>query len=140
MTTPSRRAFVSLAALTCTLVLGACVRSPSPVVSGAATHSVAIRFDNLSREHVHVYLIGLKREWMLGRVEPGAVRSLGIPEQALTGETSLVRLAVIAGQSVTLAAAQHSGAKLTLAQPISSLASQQWRLSQNELTPLAPSP
>ena len=32
-----------------------------------------IRFDNDAREHVHVYLIGEKREWLLGRVEPGAM-------------------------------------------------------------------
>ena len=62
MTTPSRRAFVSLTALTITLALGACMRAPSGPLAAPVTQAVTIRFDNLSREHVHVYLIGLERE------------------------------------------------------------------------------
>jgi hypothetical protein len=41
----------------------------------------SIRFDNDAREHVHVYLIGEKREWLLGRVEAGAIAMLRIPEE-----------------------------------------------------------
>jgi hypothetical protein len=132
MTTPSRRAFVSLAALTLVLVPGACRQAPVRPAATPAAQAVTIRFDNLSRESVHVYLIGLKREWVLGRAEPGAVISLRIPDAALT-EESFVRLAVIAGERVTLAASRHVDARVTLAQPVSAISSQHWRYSQGEL-------
>jgi hypothetical protein len=139
MPTLRRRALVSLvAAMTATLTLGACFQAapvrdgPSPMDDGP----VAIRFDNGAGEHVHVYLIGEKREWLLGRVEPGAIATLRIPEESLAGNAMFVRLAVIAGERLTLQAARNTRATLTLAQPMSAILSQQWRFSQGTLTSL----
>src|SRR5688500_14555417 len=103
MTTPRVRAIVSraarrslarlAAATTLTVALGACAGGPppgaSPATAAAAAAAVAgrsptIRFDNEARLPVHVYLITERREWLLGRVEPGARASLRIPAHALS--------------------------------------------------------
>jgi hypothetical protein len=140
MPTLRRRALVSMAAaMAATLTLGACFQAaparggPSPLDDGL----LAIRFDNGAREHVHVYLIGEKREWLLGRVEPGAIATLRIPKESLAENAKFVRLAVIAGERVTLQAARNPRATLTLAQPASAVLSQQWRFSQGGLTSLS---
>jgi hypothetical protein len=139
MTTLFRRAFVSIAAtMTMALGLGACASAPSrPVLDGpisTETRPLTIRFDNLTRENVDVYLIGVKREWMLGRVAPGAIASLRLPDGALAEGSMMVRLAVLAGERLTLAAARHPRAVLTVAQPASAIRSQQWAFSQGDLT------
>jgi hypothetical protein len=128
-----------VAALT-TLGLGACLRTPSrsalhpsPRVERAP---LTIRFDNSAREHVHVYLIGDQREWLLGRVEPGAVATLRVPEASLGEHSRFVRLAVITGAAVTLRAARDPRATLTIAQPATGLMSQQWKYADGQLTPL----
>jgi hypothetical protein len=143
MTTPRTRALVSLAAtMTITLALGACVRAPSRMaLDGPAPmegRSLAIRFDNDTREHVHVYLIGRQREWLLGRVEPGAIAMLRIPEASLAGDSGFVQLAVLTGERVTLQAARDTRATFTIAQPVSAILSQRWRFAQGQLTPLGP--
>ena len=84
---------------------------------------------------MHVYLIGEKREWLLGRVETGAIGLLRIPEESLANAT-FVRLVVIAGEGVTLQAARHVRATPTLAQPVWAIVSQQWKFSQGSLTSL----
>jgi hypothetical protein len=139
MTTLRRRAFVSIAAtMTMTLALGACVSAPSRPVLNAPisteTRPLTIRFDNLARESVDVYLIGAKREWLLGRVAPGAIASLRLPDGALAEGSMMVRLAVLAGERPTFQAARHARATLTVAQPATAILSQQWRFSQGELT------
>src|SRR5262252_6610877 len=99
MTTPRTRAVVSLGVATtvfrmtvitmAVLTLGACARAPSrPAVEAPAPENavewfpLSIRFDNDVRDYVHVYLIGDGRQWLLGRVEPGAVAILKIPDAA----------------------------------------------------------
>jgi len=141
MTTSGQRAFVSIAAtMIITLALGACVRAPSRSVPDPLMSTYAglltIRFDNIGRERVDVYLIGVKREWMLGRVEPGAIASLRIPEEALAKGSMFVRLAVLAGEPLTFEAARNPRATLTIAQPASAILSQRWSFSQGELTSL----
>ena len=141
MTTPCRRAFVSLAVtITIMLALGACASASSRPVPGGLISTDArpltIRFDNLARESVHVYLIGARREWLLGRVEPGAIRSLRIPEAALAEVSTTVQLAVIAGEPATTQAARHARATLTIAQPASAILSQRWTFSQDGLISL----
>ena len=137
MTTSARRAFVSIA-VTMTIALGACIgASPRPAPNAPIPiHALplTIRFDNIGRERVDVYLIGVKREWVLGRVEPGAIASLRIPEEALAKGSMYVRLAVIAGEPLTFEAARNPRARLTIAQPASAILSQQWRFSQGELS------
>ena len=139
MRTLRRRALVSLAAaMAATLALGACFQAAS--VGGGPPSlddgRLAFRFDNGGREHVHVYLIGEKREWLLGRVEPGAIATLRIPEESVVENAKFVRLAVIAGERVTHQAARNPRATLTLAQPTSAILSQRWLFSQGSLTSL----
>ena len=141
MTTSSQRAFVSLAAtMTITLALAACIRAPSRSVPDPEISTYAdlltIRFDNSARERVDVYLIGATREWVLGRVEPGAIATLRIPDEAFGKGSMYVRLAVIAGEPLTFAAARNPHARLSIAQPASTILSQQWSFSQGELRPL----
>jgi hypothetical protein len=135
MLTLRRHALVSLVGVS--LAVSACARAAAPArPSPASDVSLSIRFDNHAREHVHVYLIGEKREWLLGRVEPGAIATLPIPEEPLAGNPTFMRLVVIAGEGITLDAARHVRAMPTLAQPMSALLSQQWKYSQGLLTSL----
>jgi hypothetical protein len=138
MTTPRARTLVSLmAAMAAPLLLGACAGGASrPVAGGPApveAPAQAIRFDNLAREHVHVYLVGQRREWLLGRVAPGAVATLRLPEE-LADDPGFVQLAVLAGGQVSQRAARDVRARLTIAQSASAILARQWRFSQGELT------
>ena len=145
MTTSSRRPFVSIAVtMTIILALGACI-SASPRSAPNAQMSIealplTIRFDNTARERVDVYLIGATREWVLGRVEPGAIATLRLPEEALAKGSMHVRLAVLAGEPLTFAAARNPRARLSIAQPAAAILSQEWRFTQGVLTPLPAAP
>jgi hypothetical protein len=141
MTTPRTRSIVSLAtALTLTLALGVCASAPSrlalndPALVDEAP--LAIHFDNGARDYVHVYLVGAKREWLLGRVEPGSRTALRIPDEALAEDLGFMRLAVLTGAHVTLRAASDPRATITIPQPAPGIASQRWTFSQGQLTPL----
>jgi hypothetical protein len=139
MTTSARHAFVSIAAtMAITLALAGCIGASARPAHNAGTSidalPLTIRFDNVGRERVDVYLISVKREWVLGRVEPGAIASLRIPEEALAKGSMYVRLAVIAGEPLTFEAARNPRARLTIAQPASAILSQEWRFSQGELS------
>ncbi len=141
MTTSRARALVSIvAAMILTLALGACAAAPPHQAldswTPAEARPRAIRFDNDGRDYVHVYLVGERREWLLGRVEPGAVATLRIPAAALAERSGFVRLAVIAGGRTTLRAARDARAQFTIAQPASDILSQQWRFAQGQLTSL----
>ena len=154
MTTPRTHAVVAvgvatticrIAAITMTaLALGACARTPSrPALEAPAPEDavgwfpLSIRFDNDVRDYVHVYLIGDGRQWLLGRVEPGAVATLKIPEAAIGARLRFVQLAVIEGGRLTPDAAHDRRAGLTTLQPAVAVLSQKWRFSQGELTSLA---
>ena len=135
MTTPRNRSRVSLAAaLGLAVALGACASAPplsaDLAPSPAAGSQVAVRFDNGARDYVHVYLIGQKREWLLGRVEPGARASLHIPDEAMAEDAGSLRLAVLTGGRVTQRAASDPRAAITLAQPATELLSLRWTFSQ----------
>jgi hypothetical protein len=138
MTTSRRRAFVSIAVtMIITLALGACIGAspragPNTRISTDAL-PLTIRFENTARDRVDVYLIGATREWVLGRIEPGATASLRIPVEALAKGSMYVRLAVIVGEPLTFEAARNPRARLTIAQPASAILSQEWRFSQGEL-------
>ena len=139
MTTTPRRAFVSIAAITTiALALSACASSSPESNARTAVDALplTIRFENTGRDRVDVYLIGAKREWVLGRVEPGAIASLRIPEEALAKGSMYVRLAVLAGEPLTFEAARNPHARLSIAQPAAAILSQKWMFSQGELTPL----
>ena len=142
MTTPRARALVSLAMLLSTLALGACTggprRSAPDRLSPAQDRPHTVRFDNGGREHVHVYLIGQRREWLLGRVEPGAIATLRLPDASLADDPGFVQLAVVTGGPITQQAARDPRARLTIAQPASAIMSRRWRFAQGELTSPAP--
>jgi hypothetical protein len=128
----------SLVALGAGLALGACARPPAP--GAPAPVPAAIHFDNAAPARVYVYLLGERREWLLGRVEPGARATLRLPAAALAEGPGFVRLAVLAGEGLTLQAARDPRARVTIAQPAAALAAQRWTFAQGELTPLrAPS-
>lgn len=148
MTTPRTRSLVSLAAaLSVALTLGACASANVPsrlAWDGPASPDgppIAVHFVNDARDYVHVYLVGEQREWLLGRVETGARATLRIPEAALAGGTGSLRLAVLAGERVTLRAAAEPRAAISLPQPAAAFLSQRWMFSQalakGQLTPLA---
>ncbi len=135
MTTPRIRSVVSLtAALTMAVTLGACAtatpRFASDVSASADEGPRSVRFDNTGREFVHVYLIGQEREWLLGRVEPGARKTMRIPDEALADDTGMMQLVIIVGERVTLGARQASRTIRTVVQPRSSLLEQRWTFSQ----------
>jgi hypothetical protein len=120
-----------------TLALGACVSAPSrpvldrPISRGA--NLLSIHFDNLSRQTVDVYLIGTRREWMLGRVAPGGVASLRLPDEAFAGGSMMVRLAVVAGEPENFAVARDPRAVFSITQPASVFPSNRWSYSQGNL-------
>ena len=142
MSTPPTRRHVSLAAtLVLTLALGACASAPRAATIGASAEQdrpLAVRFDNGGRERVYVYLIGQKREWLLGRVEPGATAMLRLPDASLADDPGFVQLAVITGAHVTQQAARDPRARLSIAQPTSAILSQGWRFAMGELTSPVP--
>ena len=135
MTTPRTRPLVALAlALSVALALGGCASAPPRAASDGSSLAgegaqLAFRFDNEARDNVHVYLIGAKREWLLGRVAPGARATLRIPEEALAEHPGFVRLAVLAGQHTTLRAAAERRAATSIDQPAASILSQRWTFS-----------
>ena len=136
MPTTRRFAAVSISiAMAFTLGLAGCAHAPAGQgldVSAIPSRGALIRFDNFGREHVHVYLITDKREWLLGRVEAGATAMLRIPGESLA-EQSFVQLAVVPGQSAMLRASQSPRLSLAIAQPASALLSQGWSFSQGKL-------
>ncbi len=133
MTTPRIRSLVS--ALTITLALGGCASIPSNLAANNAAvlpdgHPLAIRFDNTTRDHLHVYLVGARREWLLGRVEPGARTNLRIPDAAFGANEGPMRLAVLAGARINVRAAAEARAMLTIEQPATEILAQRWTFSQ----------
>lgn len=139
MTTPRIRSVVSLvSALTIAVTLGACASaSAHPALDALASNDatpLTIRFDNTGREYVHVYLVGAKREWPLGRVEPGARASLRVPDGAMTEDAGAMQLAVVIGDRVNLGAVRASRMAITIAQPGAALLEQRWTYSQTPAT------
>jgi hypothetical protein len=131
MTTPRIRSLVS--GLAYALTIAGCASAPARLASDAASPSTAspltVRFDNDARDYVHVYLIGLKREWLLGRVEPGAHATLRIPDAAVAEDAGTLQLAVLTGARVTYHAAGDARATMTLAQPAGAFLVQRWSFS-----------
>jgi hypothetical protein len=135
MITPRTRSLVSLAAaLTLTLALGGCAGAPSRLASDGPAPGDGpppiVRFDNDSRDYVHVYLVGARREWLLGRVAPAARAALRIPEEAMAEDAGPLRLAVLAGDRVTQRVAFDARAASALARPAAEILSQRWTFSQ----------
>jgi hypothetical protein len=138
MTTPRYRVPISLAAwVAVTIALAGCVRGPSgqarDVAQGVAPTSSTIVFENEAREHVHVYLVSDQRQWFLGRVEPGALTILRIPNESLNRSPRRLQLAVLVGRPISPRVVLEPGAMFTIAQPASRFLMQDWRFVQGEL-------
>jgi hypothetical protein len=141
MTTPRTRALVSFAAtIAATLALDACVPGRSiPAADPPAPtdgRSITIHFENDGHDHVHVYLVGTQRQWLLGRVEPWARATLRVPKGALASSPGFVQLAVLTGERLTLEGARHPRARFTIAQPASAVVSRRWTFSHGQLSSL----
>jgi hypothetical protein len=133
MTTSRCRSVVSfVAALMITLGVSACAPRQSSL--NRVEPSGVIRFDNRAQEYVHVYLVTEQRQWLLGRVDPGAQTTLRIPDAAVATNQGFARLAVVAGQNVTLQVARDPRATFTFAQPASAIIAQRWSFAQGQLT------
>ena len=141
MTTQRPYTRVSRIAITIlTIALAACAGSRSRMAtygsSPAAAQAMTFRFDNQGRDHVHVYLVGQRREWLLGRVEPGATAKLRLPDDVFDSDPGFVRLAVLAGGGVSQMAARDPRAQLTISQDPSLLLTRRWQFAQGQLTSL----
>lgn len=141
MTTSRMYSLVSFAAaLAITLTVGACTSASgrAPLALDAAAPAdglpLTVRFDNDARDYVHVYLVGEKREWLLGRVEPGARVTLRIPDDAAFEKGASIQLAVAVAGHVSLRAAREAPAAITILQPTNAILSQRWTYSQTLAT------
>lgn len=131
MTTPRTRSLVSrVATLTLTMALAGCASVPVPLdhdLTASATEAPpTIRFDNDARDYVHVYLVGLRREWLLGRVAPGARTTLRVPQDALDESEGPLRLAVLMGERVTYRVAADVRTASALARPAAEILAREW--------------
>ena len=141
MTTLPTRTVVSVFAV---LALGACTTRAiragldESATTPASVQPLSIRFTNDDRERVHVYLVGERREWLLGRVEPGMTVWLALPRQSLTTDSRSLQIAVLAGAPPSLQAARDSRAIVTMAQPASALLQRQWSFAQGRIVSLLP--
>lgn len=139
MPTPRIRSLVSFAAaLALSSSLGACASAPPHIALDATASAdgtpLSVRFDNTGREYVHVYLVGARREWLLGRVEPGARTTLRLPDEALADDAGSLQLAVVVGERITQGPARASRRAITIAQPGTALLEQRWTYSQTPAT------
>lgn len=138
MSTLRTRALVSVFAA---FALGACttrtIASTADLAAPApeAVMPLEIRFDNTSRDVVHVYLVGDSEEWRLGRVEPGATAWLPVPRRSLVSPGH-VRVVALAGTTPSLQAGRDTRGMATLAQPLASVLQQRWVLTGGQLTSL----
>ena len=139
MTTPRTHSLVSLAlALTLTCTLGGCASAPSPQASDRPAHAdgppLAIPFDNEAGDYVRVYLVGARRQWLLGRVEPGARATLRIPDDAFAPSEGWVRIAAVVGGGVSTRVANDPAAAIAMAQPAAAILSQRWTFARSVAT------
>ena len=137
MNTPAIRAAVSFISLSVALALGACARTAPPNtrdgVPASTERPLGIRFENEAETYVDVYFVGEQREWWLGRVAPGALAMLRLPDAAWLETSGYVRLAVLAGVPRSGQAARDPRATLTIAQPPLSLLAQRWTFRKTQL-------
>jgi hypothetical protein len=137
MTTSHARPLVSLAAaLAITLMLG-CASAGSPrTPEGADTGErppLTIIFDNEAHDYVRVYLVTVRRQWLLGRVEAGTRTSLAIPEAALAEDARVMWLTVLPAGRMTGNVANDPRAVTATAEPVTKILSQRWTFANGGL-------
>ncbi len=137
MLTTGYRAIVSLAVVALLPLVG-CARQTSTAMADSESSQatpVTIRFDNDAMVPVRVYLIGNRREWALGRVEPGQETRLRVPEESFAEPAGTIRLAVLADATPSVRAALDPRTAFAVAQPVSTIASLRWRFSAGNAAP-----
>lgn len=141
---PNIRALLAALSLAA-LPLAACA-TPGAATRGAATAATdfpsaaarpAVLVDNAGTAWLDVYLLDGTRDWHLGRLAPGARATLRLPAGAAAGP-GMVRLAVMAGTTRTLAPSRDARAIVSVAQPVAALSGQRWSFAQGALTGLRP--
>ena len=140
MNTTGSRAAVSVVILAVTfaaaLALVGCARGPSPMTwdgAAATPEGSVVRFANEAQTYVDVYLVGERRELWLGRVGPGALTTLRIPEGAQDAMSGFIRLAVLAGAQMSFQPSHDPRATFSIPAPPTKVLSQQWTFRQTSL-------
>jgi hypothetical protein len=99
---------------------------------------LALRFTNQGHARLHVYLVGEKRDWLLGRVEAGMTTWLAVPVRTLASDAGTMRIAVLAGAPPTLRAEREARTVASMAETVASLLTRRWTFTQGQLVSLLP--
>ena len=102
----------------------------------ARERSESFRFDNQGRDRVDVYLVGEKRSWRIGRLEPGQARWLRVPRGVPPNDLARVQLVVLANAELTVTPMQSARAVTTIRQPFYVLSGQRWAFADGQLKAL----
>ena len=134
MTAPRRGSLLLLiTALTIGVTLG-CARAGARAAPTTDLAPSTLHFDNQAHDYVHVYLVGVRGQWLLGRVEPGARTTLPIPDEALADTAQSMWLAVLAGGRATGQIAGNPRAVTTTPEPVATIVSQRWTFTPTPAT------
>ncbi len=128
MNTPIRHTLVSAAAALL-LTLGACVSAgPTrpPVETAALDGKPAIHFDNQSQDYVTVYLVGVREQYLLGRVAAGARTKLAIPAELVEDASRSFWIAALSGTRGTGNVMADPRTIRTLPEHVSTMLEQRW--------------
>ncbi len=139
-TIPSRALVAPFVMLFGTATLQGCTSSavrPAPSEL-ARERAESLRFDNDGRDRVDVYLVGEKRSWRIGRLEPGQARWLRIPHDIPPNDLPRLQLVVLANAEVTVAPMRDPRAVTTIRQPVFVLAGQRWAFAAGQLNGVRP--
>ena len=133
MTTSRNLSRVSFAAaLSLSLAVAACATAGTGISADGLARAVApsrsIPFENQGTDYVRVYLVGVREQWMLGRVEPGARATLRIPDEALADSSRSMWLSV----QGTAGTAGGARTVTTAAAPVAILLAQRWTFSSRQ--------
>jgi hypothetical protein len=109
--------------------------APGTQSGGVSAPTSAVDFENRERRHVHVYLVGPTREWLLGRVDPLGRARLRVPNEALATDV-MMAIVVIAGGATTPSAKTDPRAAFSLKQPSIAFSEQRWVYTFGQLVPV----
>lgn len=116
-------------------VMNGCASTPARTATTEVSRERAesVRFDNEGRDRLDVYLVGERRAWRLGRLEPGQARWLRVPSDIPPNDLARIQLVVLANAELTLTPMQDPRAVTTLRAPVFVLASQRWAFADGQL-------
>ncbi len=135
MLTAHARALIALLGM---VTLAGCATSATHAspADALAERRESLRFDNEGRDRVDVYLVGEKRSWRIGRLEPGQTRWLRVPRDIPPSDMSRVQLVVLANAQATMTPMLNPRAVMTLRQPVYVLSGQRWAFADGQLNGL----